>query len=153
MFSSGDPGKAAAGKKTLTQAFIGLAIVLSAYTIFSAIRIALIGNQAFSFENGVDGGEMVTNLIQWVVGIAGAVAVIFIVVGAFGYITANGDPGKLQKAKTTILYALIGLVIVALAEVLTAFISNLVRESNAAPQGYIKDTSITYEIANIKEVK
>jgi len=148
MFSSGDPGKAAAGKKTLTQAFIGLAIVLSAYTIFGAIRIALIGNQSYDFFNGTDGGTMITNLIQWVVGISGAVAAIFIVVGAFGYITANGDPGKLQKAKTTILYALIGLVIVALAEVLTAFISNLVNESNEAPQGYI-----VQEIANIKEVK
>lgn len=151
MFSSGDPGKAATGKKTLTQAFIGLAIVLSAYTIFSAIRIALVGNQAFDFENGTEGGVMVTNLIQWVVGIGGAVAAIFIVVGAFGYITANGDPNKLQKAKTTILYALIGLIIVALAEVLTAFVANLVRESNADPKGFIKDTSITKEIANINK--
>lgn len=152
MFSSGDPGKAAAGKKTLTQAFIGLAIVLSAYTIFSAIRIALVGNQSLECDQltgsgCIDGGDMVVNLIQWVVGIGGAVAAIFIVVGGFGYITANGDPGKLQKAKTTILYALIGLVIVALAEVLTAFISNLVREANADPQGFIKDTSIVQEIA------
>lgn len=153
MFSSGDPGKAAAGKKTLTQAFIGLAVVLSAYTIFGAIRIALIGNQAFSFENGVDGGEMVTNLIQWVVGIGGAVAAIFIIVGAAGYITSNGDPGKLQKAKTTILYALIGLAIVALAEILTAFISNLVREANAEPQVSLKDTFIIQEITNKKEEK
>ena len=43
MFSSGDAGKAAAGKKTLQHAFIGLAISMSAYAIFSAIRIALIG--------------------------------------------------------------------------------------------------------------
>ena len=157
MFSSGDPGKAAAGKKTLTQAFIGLAIVLSAYTIFSAIRIALVGGQSLECDpltgSGCmdDGGAMVTNLIQWVVGIGGAVAAIFIVVGAFGYITANGDPNKLQKAKTTILYALIGLIIVALAEVLTAFVANLVRESNADPKGFIKDTSITKEIANINK--
>lgn len=152
MFSSGDPAKAMAGKKTLTQAFIGLAIVLSAYTIFSAIRIALVGNQAlacdqFTGSGCVDGGDMIVNLIQWVVGIGGAVAAIFIVVGAWGYITSNGDPGKLQKAKTTILYAIIGLVIVALAEVITAFVSNLVREANADPQGSTKSTSIVQEIA------
>lgn len=153
MFSSGDPTKAAIGKKTLTQAFIGLAITISAFTIFSAIRIALVGNSALGFSNNAEAGSMVTNLIQWVIGMGGVVAVIFVVVGAFSYMTANGDPTKLQKAKTTILYAIIGLVIVALAEVLVAFISNLVRESNADSQGFIKDTIITREIANInKEV-
>lgn len=133
MFSSGDPGKAAAGKKTLAQAFIGLAITMSAYAIFSTIRIALIGDQSLdncALNECVNGGTMVTNLIQWVVGMGGVVAVVFIVVGGWGYITASGDPNKLQKAKTTIMYALIGLVIVALAEILTAFIANLVQDAN-----------------------
>ena len=143
MFSSGDPGKAASGKKALTHAFIGLAIVMSAYTIFGAIRIAILGNNSFSGCNPlsgtecIDGNAMVTNLIQWFIGMAGVVSAIFIVVGGWGYITASGDPNKLQKAKTTLLYAIIGLIIVALAEVLTAFVSNLVRESNTF-NGYIE---------------
>ena len=154
MFSSGDPGKVAAAKKTLTNAFIGLAIAISATVIFSSIRIALVGDQAldcFSDETHcMDGGKMVTNLVQWVGGIAGAAAAIFLVVGAWGYMTSNGDPGKLEKAKKTILYAIIGLVIVAFAEVLTAFISTLVRQSNegTTPGGFIQDTSIVKEIAN-----
>lgn len=157
MFSTGDPGKAATGKKALTHAFIGLAITISAFVIFSSIRIALVGNQGFNCDlvTGdqcvTDASPMITNLIQWVGGIGGVVAAIFIVIGAWGYITANGDPNKLQKAKTTILYALIGLIIVALAEVLTAFVSKLVRESAADPKGYIQDTSITKEIANINK--
>lgn len=136
MFSSGDPSKAMAGKKALQHAFIGLAIVGSAYAIFSGIRIALIGNVSLADCNPTTGSEcidassMVVNLIQWFAGMAGAVAAIFVVVGAWGYITASGDPGKLQKAKTTIMYSLIGLAIVALTEVLTAFISNLIREAN-----------------------
>ncbi|MBO7657092.1 hypothetical protein J6S55_00355 [Candidatus Saccharibacteria bacterium] len=135
MFSSGDPGKAAAGKKTLQHAFIGLAITMSAYAIFGAIRIALVGNSVELSQCAEEGGcvtgdVMITNLIQWVLGMAGAVAAIFVVVGGWGYITASGDPNKLQKAKTTILYALIGLAIVALAEILTAFISNLIKDAN-----------------------
>lgn len=134
MFSSGDPGKAAAGKKTLTHAFIGLAICISAYTIFSAIRIALIGNSSLGdcsvTSECVSPETMITNLIQWVAGMGGVVAVVFVVVGGWGYITSAGDPGKLQKAKTTILYALIGLAIVALAEIITAFISTTVRNAN-----------------------
>lgn len=146
MFSSGDPGKAAAGKKTLIHAFIGLAITISAYTIFNAIRIALIGSSknfgdCSSLTNGcVDGGTLVVNLINWVTTVSGIVAAIFIVVGAWGYITASGDPGKLQKAKTTIIYALIGLAIVALAKVITAFVSSTIRDANASVS--------TSEIAN-----
>lgn len=151
MFSSGDPGKVAAAKKTLTNAFIGLAIAISATVIFSSIRIALVGNQALDcFSNEahcIDGGDMVTNLVQWVGGIAGAAAAIFLVVGAWGYMTSNGDPGKLEKAKKTILYAIIGLIVVALAEVLTAFISTLVRTS-AQPLSHTKDAYIVKEIAN-----
>lgn len=154
MFSSGDPAKAMAGKKTLTQAFIGLAITMSAYVIFSAIRIAIIGNSDLGACNPlegqcVDGGTMVTNLIQWFGGMAGVVAAIFLVIGATGYMTSQGDPSKLQKAKTTILYSIIGLVIVALAEILTAFVSNLVRESTAEPQG--KTPAIVREIANLNK--
>ena len=154
MFSSGDPSKAMAGKKTLTQAFIGLAITMSAYVIFSAIRIALIGNKSFGdcdplVGGCVDGGTMVTNLIQWFGGMAGVVAAIFLVIGAVGYMTSQGDAGKLQKAKTTILYSLIGLVIVALAEILTAFVSNLIREANAGSQG--QNPAIVREIANLNK--
>lgn len=151
MFSSGDPGKAAAGKKSLQHAFIGLAIVGSAYAIFSAIRIALIGNASLGSCNPLSGssciepGDMVTNLIQWFIAMAGVVSVIFIVVGGWGYITASGDPSKLQKAKSTIMYAIIGLVIVALAEVLTAFISNLVRDANNT--SYVQTTEIITNIS------
>ena len=157
MFSSGDAGKAASGKKSLTNAFIGLAIVMSAYAIFSGIRIAILGNKSFgdcnplSGQECIDAGDMIVNLIQWFGGVAGVVAAIFLVIGGWGYITSSGDSGKLQKAKTTIMYALIGLVIVALAEVLTAFIANLVRESNTF-NGYLKD-SATQTIATKKEIK
>ena len=157
MFSSGDPGKVATAKKTLTNAFIGLAITISATVIFSSIRIALVGNQALDcFSNEahcMDGGDMVTNLVQWVAGIAGAAAAIFLVVGAWGYMTSAGDPGKLEKAKKTILYAIIGLVVVALAETITAFVSTLVRQSNegTTPKGFIQDTSIVKEIANVNK--
>lgn len=130
MSSSGDSSKVANGKKTLTQAFIGLAIVMGASVILNTIRIALGANFTGNCATNecVDPSIMVTNLIQYVIGMAGAVAVIFIVVGGFGYITSAGDPAKLQKAKQTILYACIGIIVVALAEVITAFVSNIIRE-------------------------
>lgn len=149
MFSSGDPGKAAAGKKTLTNAFIGLAIVISAYTIFSAIRIAMVGNSSLdncAVNECITPGPMIVNLIQWIAGMGGIVAAVFIVVGGWGYMTSAGDPNKLSKAKNTLLYAFIGLIIVALAEVLTAFIYDTVVEANTTSAFY---TTIT---ANYQEL-
>ncbi len=137
MFAAGEVGKTATGKKTLLHAFIGLAVVMSAKIIVSTLHIVLIGKAGsgtFS-ENCIDAScvdnpaELVNGLIQWVIGIAGIVAVIFLVLGGITYITSSGDLPKLQKAKNTILYALIGLAIVGLAEIITAFVGNAIRSS------------------------
>ena len=133
IFSGGEPGKVAAGKKTLNQAFIGFAITLSAYIIMNVIRIVLIGNSGNISDcvnqECVNPTTMVTNAIQWAVGVAGIVCAIFIVGGGIYYATSAGDPSKLQKAKNMILYALIGLVIVALVEIIVAFIGNTVKNA------------------------
>lgn len=147
-FSGGDPGKVAEGKKTLSHAFIGLAIVMSATAIMGSIRVALVGGSGnignCVDQECVDPNQMVSNLIQWVVGMAGVVSVVFIIYGGITYATSAGDPSKLQKAKNTILYALIGLAIVALAEIITAFVSNMIREAN--------ENAITNETIISKEV-
>ena len=131
MFASGDSSKVSAGKKTLSHAFIGLAVVMLSNIILNTIRIALLGADGkfgdCVADNCVDANQLVTNAIQWVIGVAGIVALIYVIIGGIGYITASGDSSKLQKSKQTILYALIGLVIVALAEIITAFVSNLIR--------------------------
>ena len=102
-FSGGDPNKVATGKKTLTQAFIGLAITMCASIIMGAIRIALVGGTG-DMSNCVSAScvkpdEMVANLVGWVTGIAGIVSAVFLVYGAIQYVTSAGDPGKLKKAK------------------------------------------------------
>ena len=149
VFSAGDPSKVATGRKTLAQAFIGLAIVMSANVIMGAIRIALVGgsgNIGDCTNSGgcIDPGQMVTNLIQWTIAMAGIAAAIFVVYGGISYITSQGDPGKLQKAKQMILYALIGLIICALAEIITAFVSNTIREANQ--NAYTSQTIISKEV-------
>jgi hypothetical protein len=65
----------------------------------------------------------IINIFSWVVGIA---AVIMIMVGGFKYITSTGDSGNVTSAKNTILYAIIGLVIVALAQIIVRFVLNKV---------------------------
>ena len=63
----------------------------------------------------------VVNLISLVVGVA---AVIMIIVGGFRYITSGGNQEGVKSAKNTIIYAIIGLVIVALAQIIVKFVLN-----------------------------
>jgi hypothetical protein len=45
-----------------------------------------------------------------------------ILIGGFRYITSGGDSGNVSGAKNTILYAIVGLVIVALAQFIVRFV-------------------------------
>jgi hypothetical protein len=60
-----------------------------------------------------------TNIIAMVAGIA---AVIMIIIGGFQYVTSGGDSGKAASARSTIIGALIGLVIIVLARTIINFV-------------------------------
>ena len=60
-------------------------------------------------------GSLVVNTLSIVAGVA---AVIVVLLAGFKYITAAGDSGKITSAKNTLVYAIIGLVIAALAQVI-----------------------------------
>lgn len=70
--------------------------------------------------------QRVDNIIKLVINIfslvVGVVSVIMIIVGGLKYITSGGDSGNITGAKNTILYAIIGLVVVALAQVVVRFV-------------------------------
>ncbi len=64
----------------------------------------------------------VTNILNAVIGILGLACVIIIIVGGVNYMTSSGDAGKVKKAKDTILYGIIGLVICVLAFAIVNFV-------------------------------
>jgi hypothetical protein len=63
--------------------------------------------------------EQIINIMSLVVGV---VAVVMIIIGGFKYVTSGGDSGNVTGAKNTILYAVVGLVVVALAQVIVRFV-------------------------------
>ena len=54
--------------------------------------------------------------------VIGFIAVIMIIIGGIKYVTSMGDPNSINGAKNTILYAIIGLVISAIAQVIVRFV-------------------------------
>lgn len=69
---------------------------------------------------------VVQNILYTIIAISGIVAVVYIVLGGINYMTSTGDPGKVQKARQTILYAAIGLVVCALAFAIVNFTINYI---------------------------
>jgi cytochrome bd-type quinol oxidase subunit 2 len=71
----------------------------------------------------------IVNIFSLIVGI---VSVIMIIYGGFSYVTSGGDSGKVGNAKNTIIYAIIGLVIVALAQFIVQFVLDKVTNTAGA---------------------
>lgn len=63
----------------------------------------------------------VTNLISYIVG---AVAVIVIIFAGFRFITAGGDQNTVSSARNMLLYAIVGLVIAATAQLIVHYAIN-----------------------------
>jgi uncharacterized membrane protein len=76
--------------------------------------------------DGTGAGTKVDNLVKNVINIlslvVGIAAVVMIIIGGLRYVTSNGDSGQVGNAKNTILYAVVGLVVVALAQVIVRFV-------------------------------
>jgi hypothetical protein len=61
-------------------------------------------------------------VINVLFGVAGGLAIIFIIIGGIKYVVSAGDSKATASAKNTILYAVVGLVVVAVAGFIVNFI-------------------------------
>lgn len=68
---------------------------------------------------------IVDKVIGLMLGIAGALAVIYLLYAGISYITAGGEPTKAEKARTGIVNAIIGIVIIVLAFIIEKVVANL----------------------------
>ena len=82
-------------------------------------------NNIGSSNNNLNSNNLMTTLnqiINVIIGIIGFIAVIVIILGGVQYTTSAGDSGKVKKAKDTIMYGIIGLVVALLAYYIVNFV-------------------------------
>ena len=76
-------------------------------------------------SSGNNTNDLMTTLstiINVVLGVVGFVAVVMIIMGGISFITSQGDSAKVTKARNTILYGVIGLVVALLAFAIVNFV-------------------------------
>lgn len=72
--------------------------------------------------NSISLGARIRQIVNVLLYILGAVAVLMIVVGGMRYTLSGGDSGAIKSAKDTILYAAVGLVVAILAFAIVDFV-------------------------------
>lgn len=102
-------------------------LVVALLTIMAGTLV--VSQPALAIDGAAQTENFIKNIVKFLVGIAGAVAVVFMVIGGFHYITSSGHPEKLDKAKRTLLYSGVGLVIVLAAYTIVDFVAGIARSS------------------------
>jgi|GEM_PF-1317769 type IV secretory pathway VirB2 component (pilin) len=91
-------------------------------------------NNPFSGNQGIAGqgtlGGLVTQIISILLGLAGIVAVIFVIIGGYYYMTARGDETQAANGRKTLVNALIGLAIVVLSYLIVQIVTSFIITGN-----------------------
>jgi len=96
----------------------------------ATLNVSTQGTCATTTTNGTTGiNSIISTTINIFSILVGVVSVIMIIVGGFRYITSGGDSSNVSSAKNTIIYAIIGLVVVALAQFIVQFVLNKVTQN------------------------
>lgn len=126
MLSTGDKDMAERAKKTLIYAMAGLAIVVAAPTFYSEIVSVLGGSSSLSSVSGSSLKTIASNVLSLLLSIAGFLAIIMMVIGAIQMFTAMGEEERYEQGKRTVIYSIIGIIVVAASLVIATQIKVLI---------------------------
>jgi len=76
-------------------------------------------------ETGSDLLSLIQTITNWFAAIFFVIAVIFIILAAFGYLTAGGEEEKVSKAKKQLVYAVVAIVVALLAFFIPTIIQDI----------------------------
>ena len=106
---------------------VGAVLVPSNYAMAESFNDGINAAKGEDVPETLDGsGGVVTAIINGVLYVVGVLAVIMVVIGGVQYTTSGGDQAAVTKAKNTILYGIVGLVIAILAYAIVNFVINKV---------------------------
>lgn len=84
------------------------------------------------------GGNLIAGILEIAIYAAGFLAFFYLVWGAFQYIMASGKKEELQKARSRMTYAIIGLMVVLLAFFIMKYASEFFTPQVTLPAGNIE---------------
>ena len=133
MTSGGSPERVEKGKKTIFYAILGFVVLLVAGGV-GALIADILGGSAEPID-GVEVGEapitsfegligVLVTISRWMFGILIALSIVMILYSAFLYMFSMGGEDRIKKAKDTLTYAIIAVVIAVFAGGIGVLIQN-----------------------------
>jgi len=80
------------------------------------------------------GGSLETTvgrIITWILWLAGALAVVYLIYGGIIYITSAGNAEKATAGKNAIIYSIIGIIIILIAYLVVGWVTNILTSGQA----------------------
>ena len=118
----------------LKLSIIALFVAAGVGMVSAPTYVAACSSAADCVQDGVDDaggtgskvslGNLIKTVVNVLLYILGAIAVIMIVIGGLRYVISGGDASQVQSAKNTILYALVGIIVAILAYAAVNFVVN-----------------------------
>lgn len=96
-------------------------------TVQCGVNSVTSSNQNQSSGGNID--DTIRAVFQIITLIAGVLAVIMLIIGGLRFVTSGGSQDAVKNARNTILYAVIGLFIVVIAQLLVHFVFNNVDQT------------------------
>lgn len=107
---------------------LALALAVSPVVVSAQIQDPLQGKC-------VDLADCIQNVVQYVLGLAGILALAGIVYGGFLYITAAGNQERVESGKNAVFYSIVGLIVIGLAFAIVTFVFNALGGGGGPPGG------------------
>ena len=100
--------------------------LMTASVVLGVALLATLAPPAFADSSGPTLNGVINNLRNWLVGILATTATLFLTIGGLRYLTAAGDPGQVEKAKTALKSAAVGYALALLAPLVVSIVASLV---------------------------
>ena len=122
LTASGDEEKLKSAKNAVLYSMLGMGIVSFAYAIrelVSTLKTNGDGTEAVNnFSTAVN--DFITTILSGVQIVTGSIAILFIIVGAYFYLTSAGEEDKAKKGKDSIIFAVVGLIVMVLSRAIVS---------------------------------
>ena len=92
------------------------------YVPMLALTVANPAPGLFSTRFGTDFKSIIYGAINILLGIAGTLAILFVIIGGYQYLTSGANPEMAERGKKTLTNAIIGLVIIILSYTVVSII-------------------------------
>jgi hypothetical protein len=106
----------------LTLSVSGAGLVATAQPVFASSQSQVCSGIGGCNDNPAKISTTVQNIVNIFSAIIGVVTVIVVIIAGFQYVTSAGDSSKVGRAKTTLIYAIVGLLVVLLSQSLVKFV-------------------------------